>query len=339
MNNKRIQSRTVVVIGTGGTIAGVAEDPSRPYAYEDCLLEISVPLAGLPIVPGVRIESHQILQIGSEDFDAGVWSTIRAEVLKHLGRKEVCGVVVTQGTDTIEETAFFLHLTLSNRKPVVVTGAMRPFRSLSSDAEINLYQSVSLAGHPTAAGRGTMVLMNERVYSPTGVTKDHTFAADSFSGGDEATLAIMLGGEPKWLRTIRPMKLLEKVALRALRRALPQVDLIWAFAGIGPNYIDSIVSTGAKGLVYAGTGNGTVASAVKPALARAASQGCLVVRASRVPHGIVVQNAAESDDELGTVASLRLSPVKARIALQLAIGACLSKSELAEVFEEISFQN
>ncbi len=330
------RTRTVVVLGTGGTIAGIAPDPARPYEYADSKVAIDSLVGQLPQVPGVMTECEQAQQMGSEDFTEATWRMLRGRIALHLSREEVAGVVLAQGTDTLEETAYFLHLALLSRKPVVVTGAMRPAATLSSDAALNIFQSLSLAASPSARDRGVLVLLNERIYSASDVVKGHTFAGDSFTSPGWGPLGLMLGGVPHWARRCDRGRLTEfQPSLFA--RPLPRVDVVWSHAGVSRDMVDAAVAAGASGIVYAGTGNGSVASALKPALLEAALQGCAVVRASRTADGIVVRNAAEDDDALMTVAAVGLPAVKARVLLQLGIAAGLSAHQLQQAFNVHSF--
>lgn len=330
---------TVVLLGTGDAIAGIASDPTRPYEYTDSKLALSSLTTKLPLGKPVVTECEQLFQMGSEDFTEATWRTLRGRIALHLAREEVAGVVVAQGTDTIEETSFFLHLALLHQeKPVVVAGAMRPTSTFGSDASLNVYQGVSLAAHPSVKGRGVLVLLNERIYSAADVVKGHAFAGDGFMSPGWGPLGLMLGGTPHWARRCdrgHPMELQPSV----FAQPMPRVDLIWSYAGVPRDAVDSAVAAGACGIVYAGTGNGSVASRLKPALLEASLQGCIVVRASRASDGIVVRNAAEDDDALLTIASVGLSAVKARVLLQVCLAAGFPGTRLQQAFDAHSFQN
>lgn len=327
--------QSVVVLGTGGTVAGIAPDATRPYAYSDSQIGIEALISALPVKSNLRIECEQPFQMGSEDFTEETWRSLHARISHHLGRADVCGVVLAQGTDTIEETAYFLNLTLDSSKPVIVTGAMRPSGTLSSDANLNLFQSVSLAAHPSAGYLGTLVLLNERIHAARYAVKTHTFAADALASPGWGPLGLMLGGVPNW--AWRPVWLSKnKLPLHGdlLAQPMPRVDLVWSYAGVPRDVVDCAVAAGARGIVYAGTGNGSVAAAVKPALQAAAKRGCMVVRATRTICGPVVRNAAENDDELCTIAAGNISAVKARILLQVGLACGLSRASLQTLFDQ-----
>ncbi len=325
--------KKIVLVGTGGTIAGVAQDPARAYVYADSQLNIEEVAQRLPRPAAVKVEAIQLWQLGSEDFTESTWRGLFLFVEQQLRRTDVAGLVLTQGTDTIEETAFFLNLVLKSNKPVVITGSMRPSGALSSDAALNIYQSVALASHASTRGKGVLILMNERIFSPSDAVKSHTFACDSFVSPEWGPLGIMLGETPQWARLPARTRSL-KVATRFAETPLPRVDIVWGFAGIHADTIHSAVSAGASGIVYAGTGNGSVAAQLKPALIQAAQQGCVVVRSSRALGGIVVPNASEDDAELQTIASCGHSAVKSRILLQIGLAMKMGRPALQGLFDQ-----
>lgn len=321
----------IVLIGTGGTIAGVAKEPGRGHLYADSQLSIAEVAKGLPRPPGIRIEAKQVWKLGSEDFTESNWRALYLLVQQQLRRAEVAGVVITQGTDTLEETAFFLSRVVHHEKPVVLTGAMRPSAALSSDAAMNIYQSVALAAAGSAQGKGVLVVMNQRIYSPTDLVKNHTFMTDSFVSAQWGPLGLMLGESPQWAR-LEPAVARLELPGNFGEYPLPRVDLVWGYAGIHPDCIDAAVAHGARGIVYAGTGNGNIAMQVKPSLVRAADQGCTVVRASRAMSGDVIRNASENDDELRTIAACSYAAVKARILLQLGLALKMERPQLQALF-------
>jgi L-asparaginase type II len=324
--------KKIILVGTGGTIAGVVHDPGKPYLYADSQLGIEEVAQRLPLPASVKVEAIQLWKLGSEDFTEASWRGLYLHLKQQLRRPDVAGIVLTQGTDTIEETAFFLGKVLAPGKPVVVTGAMRPSGALSSDAPLNIYQSLALAAHPSAHGRGCLVLMNERIYAPCEAVKSHTFAADSFQSPEGGPLGIMLGDTPHWTRSAVAAATLELPRTFG-ETPLPRVDLVWAYAGIQPEMIQAAVASGAGGIVYAGTGNGSVASQVRAALLQAGQRGCVVVRASRAAAGMVVRNASEDDEQLHTVAAWRYPAVKARILLQLGLALKMQRPALQALFQ------
>lgn len=324
---------TVALIGTGGTIAGAGEDATRPFAYECSQVGIDAIVQRLGLGDRVQpLRFEQPFNTGSEDFTEQHWRTLARRVQALADDPEVAGVVLTQGTDTLEETAYFLHLVLKVHKPVVLTGAMRPASAMGSDAALNLYQAIALARSPAAADMGVVVLMNDRIHGARSASKLHTWALDSFDSPESGPLGCMLGDRP--LIHHRPVHRHTVHSALALRDApLPRVDLLWAYAGIDAGAVHDAVDRGALGLVYAGTGNGSIAAQLKESIAAAVRAGVTVVRASRVPCGVVVAQAAEDDELLGTVAAGSLSAVKARVLLQLALAQGMDRVGIQKVFD------
>jgi L-asparaginase len=324
---------TVALIGTGGTIAGAGEDATRPFAYECSQSGIDTIVQRLGLGGRVQpLRFEQPFNTGSEDFTEAHWRTLARRVQALADDPGVAGVVLTQGTDTLEETAYFLNLVLKVRKPVVITGAMRPTTALGSDAALNLVQAIALARSPAAADLGVLVLMNDRIHGARQASKLHTWALDSFQSPESGPLGCMLGDQA--LIHHRPTRRHTVHSALALQDTpLPRVDLLWAFAGIDPGVVHDAVDRGALGLVYAGTGNGSIAAPLKAPIAAAVRAGVAVVRASRVPCGVVVAQAAEDDDALGTVAAGSLSAVKARVLLQLALAQGLDRSGIQQLFD------
>jgi L-asparaginase len=309
----------VAVIGTGGTIAGEASDITRSFSYADSQHTIASLVETLPKTMRLPpLECEQLFQTGSEDFTETHWLTLAHRVQIQVDRLDIAGVVITQGTDTIEETAYFLHLLLNTDKPVVVVGAMRPAGAAGSDMPLNLYHAIVLARHAGARGMGVLVMMNDRIHCARDVTKTNTWTLDSFQSPEFGPLGYMLDDEPVLMR--RPVREHTNATPFALPLAgLPRVDLIVSHVAIRADVIDASVRAGARGIVFAGTGNGSIPGPLKAVLREAVLSGCTVVRASRVASGFVVRNAAEDDDGLGFVAADTLPALKARVLLQLAL--------------------
>jgi L-asparaginase type II len=309
----------VAVIGTGGTIAGEANESTRSFSYADSRYTIAALVEGLSKTMRLPpLECEQLFQTGSEDFAETHWLTLANRVQTLVDRPEIAGVVVTQGTDTIEETAYFLHLLLKTEKPVVVVGAMRPGGAAGSDMPLNLYHAITLARHANARGTGVLVMMNDRIHCARDVIKTNTWTLDSFQSPEFGPLGYMLGDEPVLMR--RPVREHTTATPFALPLAgLPRVDLIMSHVAIRADVVDASVRAGARGIVFAGTGNGSIPGTLKAVLREAVLSGCTVVRATRVESGFVVRNAAEDDDALGLIAADALPALKARVLLQLAL--------------------
>ncbi|MBL0424786.1 asparaginase [Ramlibacter alkalitolerans] len=308
------QERRIVVLATGGTIAGRAATASDNLGYRAAQLGVEQLLAGVPVPAGWAVEGEQVAQVDSKDMDFGVWRALAQRCDQALARDDVAGIVVTHGTDTMEETAFFLQAVLAPRKPVVLTGAMRPATSVAADGPQNLADALSVAASGQA--RGVCVVFAGAVHGAPDVRKVHGYRADAFSSGDAGPVAYVEEGA---LRVLRPWP--EGTAVRDVQ-ALPQpaqwprVEIILSHAGASGAIVAALVKDGVRGLVVAGTGNGTVHAALEGALLQAQDQGVVVRRASRCLQGRVLAHAG---DRLPVAQGL--TPVQARIALMLELMA------------------
>lgn len=240
------------------------------------------------------------------------------------------GVVVTHGTDTMEETAFFLNLSVKSDKPVVLVGSMRPSTAVSADGPLNLYDGIAVASDPNARGRGVLVVMNDWIQGAHSLTKTSTTAVQTFMSPLRGVVGVSAYGKndfynsPSWKHTSASEFDVSNVT------ALPRVDILYGYADMSPDLIDASVANGAKGIVIAGVGNGNMNKASLEAAARAAKKGVVVVRASRVVTGTVGRNVEVNDDEMGFVASDELNPQKARILLALALLQQRSVSQIQQ---------
>jgi len=313
----------VVVLGTGGTIAGRADRAHDLVSYTAGQVGVADLLSGLPAPTGLVMEVEQVAQVDSKDMDLGVWQRLCERLAHHLARAEVRGVVVTHGTDTLEETAFLLQALLRPSKPVVITCAMRPATALAPDGPQNLSDALVLAGYLDA--RGVMVVCSGRVHGPAEVTKVHTYRLDAFDSGDAGPLAVIEHGQVRawrpWPGTQvsgLPDRTDRLVAFLTLQ-ALPRVELLYSHACADGRIVKALLAdagaVGAmrlRGLVVAGTGNGSLHHRLLHALTEALDAGVRVVRATRCPCGRVEPAAGDLLESDGG-----LSPVKARLALAL----------------------
>ena len=246
----------------------------------------------------------------------------------------VDGIVITHGTDTMEETAFFLNLTVKSDKPVVLVGSMRPSTAVSADGPLNLYNAVGVAADPQAKGRGVLVVMNDWIHAAHSLTKTSTTAVQTFMSPLRGLVGVATYGKndfystPPWKHTTESEFDVKGVT------ELPRVDIIFACADMSPDLIDAAVANGAKGIVIAGVGNGNMNKASLEAAARAAKKGVVVVRSSRVATGSVGRNVEVNDDELGFIASDELNPQKSRILLSLALLKPHTPQQLQQLFYE-----
>ncbi|WP_406625958.1 asparaginase [Acidovorax sp. SDU_ACID1] len=311
------QARKIVVLGTGGTIAGTSEVAGANVGYTAAQIGVAQLLAAVPglerAAGGAELAAEQVAQIDSKDMTHAVWARLAARCAALLADASVAGIVVTHGTDTLEETAWLLHSVLPADKPVVLTCAMRPATALAPDGPQNLLDAVALAAEPSA--RGVLVAAAGVVHGAREVSKVHPLRLDAFDSGDTGPLGWVEAGRVRWAHGRAPAA--QAPAHGALAQALearpwPRVEIVLSHAGADGALVDWLVQGGAAGIVVAATGNGTLHAALEQALARAAAAGVRVRVASRCPQGrmLALQDARWQDAD-------GLSPVKARVSLLL----------------------
>ena len=300
----------VVVIGTGGTIAGTAARPQDHTGYTAGALPAKALIAAVPALAGQALESESLAQIDSCDMDHTTWQRLALAVQRQLARADVAAVVITHGTDTLEETALFLHLTVRADKPVVLTAAMRPASALSPDGPQNLVDALSVARHPGA--RGVLAVLGSVVHGATDLRKVHGYRVDAFSSGDGGPLALVQDGGLRVLRNWPEVAAVHANALTVDPANWPVVDIVTSHAGARAATVDALVAAGARGIVFAGTGNGSVHAALRAAARQAMQRGVRVLRASRCLMGGVVGAPADALPAAGD-----LTPAQARVALML----------------------
>lgn len=304
------ESPCLAVLGTGGTIAGRAATAADNLGYQSAQLGVQELLQGLPALEGLRIESEQVAQLDSKDMDHATWLRLLQVVDRQLARPELRGLVVTHGTDTLEETAWLLQRVLAPRKPVVLTAAMRPATSLQADGPQNLADALLVAATPGAAG--VLVVLAGTVHAAADVRKLHTWRLDAFGSGDAGPLGHVQHGR---LRRSRAWPGGEPLGLQRLPADVarwPWVEIVTSHAGAGAAAVDALVAAGVQGLVVAGTGNGTVHEALAAGLARAQARGVALRVVSRCAGGPVV---AAPQQPWAVYESL--SPAQARVELML----------------------
>jgi L-asparaginase len=323
---------TVAVLATGGTIAGAADAPAKA-GYTSGRVTIDAMIDAVPGIGGIAtLRCEQIANVGSQDMTFAIMLRLATRINELLASDGVNGVVVTHGTDTMEETAFFLNLTIKSRKPVVLTGAMRPSTAISADGPLNLYNAVAVAADPAAADRGVLVVMNDRIHGAHSLTKTNTTSVETFLSPITGLIGTVNYGKASYFR--RPFR---KHTYRSPFSvdgvtALPRVDILYACADMPADLIDCSAARGAVGIVIAGDGNGNMNAATLEAAAAAAARGILIVRSSRVPTGTVGRNVEVDDDDRGFIASDELNPAKARILLMLALLEERRPEEIQELF-------
>lgn len=322
----------VVILATGGTIAGAAATGTQA-GYTSGAVNIDTMLAAVPgITDLATVKGEQIANVGSQDMSFDILLKVAKRINELAASDAVDGFVITHGTDTLEESAFFLNLAVKTDKPVVMVGSMRPSTAVSADGPLNLYNAVGVAADPEARGRGVLVVMNDWIHAAHSLTKTSTTAVQTFMSPLRGLVGVSNYGKndfytnPGWKHTKASEFDVAGVT------TLPRVDIIFACADMSPDLIDSAVANGAKAVVIAGVGNGNMNKASIDAAARAVKKGVVVVRSSRVATGTVGRNVEVKDDELGFIASDELNPQKARILLALALTKPRTASEIQEMF-------
>ncbi|OYT99885.1 MAG: L-asparaginase [Burkholderiales bacterium PBB1] len=308
----------IVVLGTGGTIAGTAPSAADDSAYTAAQLSIAELLAAVPELASVPIESEQVAQVDSKDMSHAIWQALARRVAHHTARAEVSGVVITHGTDTLEETAYFLQRVLAPAKPVVLTGAMRPATSARADGPGNLRDAVRVALASGRVGRaGVVAVLAGQVHGARQVRKAHPTRLDAFDSGEAGPLGVVQGDGVSWRSDPADHAPAEAPCSAALSFDVarwPRVEIVVSHAGAGGAMVQALVGDGVQGLVVAATGNGTVHQALEAALRAAQAQGVAVRRSVRSGDGRVSGPGAAGLPGAGD-----LSPVKARIDLMLAL--------------------
>jgi L-asparaginase len=322
----------IVILATGGTIAGAAASGTQA-GYTSGAVTIDAMLAAVPGIKDLAtVKGEQISNVGSQDMSFDIMLAVAKRINELAAKPDVDGIVITHGTDTMEESAFFLNLVVKTEKPVVMVGSMRPSTAVSADGPLNLYNAVGVAIDPEAMGRGVLVVMNDWIHAAHSLTKTSTTAIQTFMSPLRGVVGVANYGKndfyntPQWRHTTMSEFDVANVS------KLPRVDIVFACADMPPDLIDASVTNGAKGIVIAGVGNGNMNKASLEAAARAAKKGVVVVRSSRVATGSVGRNVEVNDDEFGFVASDELNPQKARILLSLALLKQRSTQEIQKLF-------
>ncbi len=308
-----MSGKKIAVLATGGTIAGTAADAQDNLGYTAAQLGVADLLASVPGLKGLPLIAEQVAQIDSKDMSHAVWGALALRCAHWLARDDVAGVVVTHGTDTLEETAHFLQVVLAPAKPVVFACAMRPATAMAPDGPQNLADAVAVARTPGACG--VMAVCAGTIHGAFEVAKQHSYRLDAFTSGDAGPIGYVEEGR---LRLLRNWPAAPGDARPALLDAMaqpdrwPRVEIVMSHAGAGGAVVQALAAQGVDGLVVAATGNGTLHVALQAALLEAAASGVRVVRASRCGQGRVVDLSGDTLPGAGG-----LSPVKARISLML----------------------
>jgi L-asparaginase len=324
----------VLILATGGTIAGAAGSGVQS-GYTSGQVTIDAMINAVPDVKKLAdIKGEQISNVGSQDMSFEIMLKLAKRINELATSKDVDGVVITHGTDTMEETAYFLNLVSKTEKPVVLVGSMRPSTAISADGPLNLYNAIAVAADPNAKNRGVLMVMNDWVHSAQALTKISTTAVQTFMSPLRGLIGTTAYGKTEFYR-YPDNKYGAKNAFDVEGvTKLPRVDIVYGDADMTGDLIDASVAAGAKGIVVAGVGNGNMTKAAVDACAQAAKKGVIVVRSSRVATGTVGRNVEIKDDELGLVASHELNPQKSRVLLSVALLKPRKADEVQKLFYE-----
>lgn len=323
----------IKVLATGGTIAGSSDSNTDTTGYKSGALGIDKVIASVPQLKDIaNVTGEQVANVGSENVDNALLLKLAKRVNQLLNDDQVDGIVVTHGTDTLEETAYFLHLVVKSDKPVVVVGSMRPASAISADGPLNLYHAVKIASTKEAKGKGVMVTLNDRIASARFITKTNTTTTDSFKSleqgyiGEVAGEVVSFYNEPTRKHTADSEFDISKL------KELPQVDILYGYQNDQKYVYDAAVKAGAKGIVVAAAGNGTMSTEAINGATDAVKKDVVIVRSSRAGNGIVTHE--KMDDEHHFVSSDSLNPQKARILLMLALTKTKDPDKIQSYYEQ-----
>jgi len=323
----------IMVLATGGTIAG-AQASTSEAGYKSGSFSVDDLIKAVPQLKDLAdITGEQVANIGSQTMNHEVWLKLAKRVNEVL-KGDIDGVVITHGTDTMEETAFFLSLVVKSDKPVVLVGSMRPATAIGADGPANLYDAVALAANPEAKGRGPLVVLNDEIHYAREAQKTNSTALDTFKSPNRGRAGVMNTGKTYFFSqntTLHTTKSEFSVDGKGVND-LPRVEVVYSYANLGRDGIDFLVSKGVKGIVLAGVGDGNSTDTAIAALAEAAKKGVVVVRSTRTGSGLIVRNGEVDDDKLGFITAMELNPQKARILLMLGLMKTNDTKKLQEIF-------
>lgn len=327
---KKAKSR-IAILGTGGTIAGFIDSTIATTGYTAGAIDIDVLIKAVPQIRDLAdISWEQIANIDSSNMCDEIWLRLAKKIAK-LFAEGIDGVVITHGTDTMEETAYFLNLTIKSDKPVVLVGAMRPSTAISADGPKNLYNAVALVANKEAKNKGVMVAMNDKILSARGVVKTHSLNVDAFSSPDFGDLGYIVDGKVFFYNNITKAHTKNAPFDVSKLTSLPKVDILYSYSNDGSGVAaKALFEHGTKGIVVAGSGAGSIHKNQKDVLKELLKKGLKVVVSSRVVAGCVA--VSDSDEKLGFISAEDLNPQKARVLLMLALTKTSDPKKIQEYF-------
>lgn len=322
------------IIATGGTIAGVSES-STSSAYSAGQVGIQTLIDAVPqMLYLADVSGEQLVNIGSQDMNDEVWLKLAKRINQLLNKEGYDGVVVTHGTDTMEETAYFLNLTVKSDKPVILAGSMRPSTAISADGPANLYNAVAAAVSPAVKGMGVLCCMNNQLLDAKTVIKTHTIDCDTFEGGPSGIIGYVYNGEAHMLQTPNNLHTLKSEFDVSKLDKLPKVGIVYGYANASPLPMQAFVDNKFDGIVLAGVGDGNFYKDVFDVAVKAQNSGIQIVRSSRCPTGPTCLNSEVDDAKYHFVAALELNPQKARVLLMLALTKTKNWETIQEYFKK-----
>ncbi|MDR1461237.1 MAG: type II asparaginase [Campylobacteraceae bacterium] len=323
---------TIYILATGGTIAG-SGDSEIKSSYSAGAVTVDKLIAAVPSINDIAvIKGEQISSIGSQEMNNKVWLRLAKRVNELLANKDVDGIVITHGTDTMEESAYFLHLTAKSKKPIVFVGAMRSGTSMSADGPMNLYNAVNVAINKESIGKGVLVVMNEDIHSAREVTKSITTAVQTFVSPNAGRIgSVFYGNVEYFMQPVKAHTVNSEFDISKLED-LPRVDILFAHPEDSSIFVEAAVNASAKGIIHAGMGNGNLFPSTQKALSKAVEDGVVVVRSSRVPNGATTLEGEVNDKEFGFIAANSLNAQKARVLLMLGLTKTNDLKELQKLF-------
>ncbi|MEH7726320.1 MULTISPECIES: type II asparaginase [Bacillus] len=323
----------IKVLATGGTIAGSSDSNTDTTGYKSGALGIDKVIASVPQLKDIaNVTGEQVANVGSENVDNALLLKLAKRVNQLLNDDQVDGIVVTHGTDTLEETAYFLHLVVKSNKPVVVVGSMRPASAISADGPLNLYHAVKIASTKEAKGKGVMVTLNDRIASARFITKTNTTTTDSFKSLEQGYIGEVAGEVVSFYNEPTRKHTADSEFDISELKELPQVDILYGYQNDQKYVYDAAVKAGAKGIVVAAAGNGTMSTEAINGATDAVKKDVVIVRSSRAGNGIVTHE--KMDDEHHFVSSDSLNPQKARILLMLALTKTKDPDKIQSYYEQ-----
>lgn len=328
-----IERPRIALLATGGTIVSSGKSPDQMTGYGIENFRVTNLVAAVPGIEKIaELEVEQVANIDSSSMTYGVWRALAERIEAYAAREDIDGIVVTHGTDTLEETAYFLTLVLNTAKPVVLTGAMRPATALSADGPLNLYNAVRVASTPAAHKKGVLIVLNDLILDAREGTKTNPTNVATFFSRDFGAIGMIAGPRIEFFRCpSRAHTIRTPFSVENLPDELPRVDIVVSHADDDGVLVRAAVAAGACGIIHAGTGNGSVHGNTEEALMEASKAGVIVVRASRVGGGMTVEGLAHWQ-EAGWIPSGSLLPWKARVLLQLALTRTDSPAAVKEMF-------